>query len=243
MRSATPSLARATGPRPGTSCSTAAAGWRRTCRCLRCSGAGRAGRCGSGGARRGRARRGRRSGRVHSCAAAGEDPAGIADGAADVLVAVAGLRGAPTRWSEVVELGERAGRIGRGGRGVNGPAAVALRRAARGLLAHHRADGGDDGAGMVVLAIALAELLVEIGRWQQARGRPHQAAAARAGGRPARPAQPERASPRPSARARPRARSATTCPPRDDHSARALTRVGRAYANDRRRGRPRDDHA
>jgi len=32
---------------------------------------------------------------------------------------------------------------------------------------------------MVVLAIALADLLVEIGRWQQARGRPHQAAAAR----------------------------------------------------------------
>ena len=62
---------------------------------------------------------------------------------------------------------------------MNGPAAVALRRAARGLLAHRRADGGDDGAGMVVLAIALAELLVEIGRWQQAQGRPHQAAAAR----------------------------------------------------------------
>ncbi len=109
----------------------------------------------------------------------GEDAAGIADGAADVLVAVGGVRGAPTRWGEVVELGERAGRIARGGRGVNGPAAVALRRAARGLLAHHRADGGDDGAGMAVLAIALAELLVAIGRWQQARGRPHQAAAAR----------------------------------------------------------------
>ena len=101
------------------------------------------------------------------------------DGAADVLVAVDGLRGAPRQWGEVVELGERVGRIARGGRGVIGPAAVALRRAARGLLADRRADGGDDGAGMVVLAIAFAELLVEIGHWQQARGRPHQAAAAR----------------------------------------------------------------
>jgi len=66
-----------------------------------------------------------------------EDPAGVAGGVGDVLVAVAGRVGVPDGWVEAAELAERAGRVAGRGRVALGPLAADLRRAARGLLACH----------------------------------------------------------------------------------------------------------
>ena len=120
--------------------------------------------------------------RLHRPAPGGvdEDAAGIAHATGDVLVAVAGLAGAPAWWGEAAELAERAGRVAGRARFEYGPPSVDLRRAARGLLARGRVRGDDDAGAMIALAVALAALLVEIGRWHKSRQRPHQAAAARA---------------------------------------------------------------
>ena len=106
------------------------------------------------------------------------DLAGIAHSTSDVLVAVAGLAGAPAWWGEAAELVERAGRAAGRARFEYGPVSSDLRRAARSLLARGRVGGDDDAGAMIALAVALAALLVEIGRWHKTRHRPHQAAAA-----------------------------------------------------------------
>jgi len=113
-----------------------------------------------------------------------EDPAGVAGGVGDVLVAVAGRVGVPDGWVEAAELAERAGRVAGRGRVALGPLAADLRRAARGLLAPRRRGGGaNDEAAMLALAVSLTALLVEIARWHQDQRRPHQAAAADAAAR------------------------------------------------------------
>jgi hypothetical protein len=57
-----------------------------------------------------------------------EDPAGVAGGVGDVLVAVAGRVGVPDGWVEAAELAERAGRVAGRGRVALGPLAADLRR-------------------------------------------------------------------------------------------------------------------
>ncbi len=109
---------------------------------------------------------------------AGEDPAGIAYSAGDVAAAVAGLSGAPAWWAEAADLVARAGRVADRTLVEHGPCSLDLRRAARGLLAGRRVVGDEDTSGMLALTVALAALLVELGRWQRRRNRPHQAAAA-----------------------------------------------------------------
>ena len=150
----------------------------------RCSSAGGMDRRRWAGVRRGWERRGRCSGarvRLRRPGTGGQAriPPESRYGAGDVVVAVAGLDGAPRWWGETAELGERAGRIG-GAQVEYGPVSLDLRRAARGLLAHHGSAAADDAAGMLALAVALAALLVEIGRWRKAQHRPHQAVAAHA---------------------------------------------------------------
>jgi hypothetical protein len=106
-----------------------------------------------------------------------EDGDGIAAATGDVLVALAaGERGAP--WGMAAQRFDRTTRSPRAGP-FPGPAAVALRRLARRLLTTP-GRAGRAATGGVALAVALAGLMTEIAAWQQAHGRPHQAAAARA---------------------------------------------------------------
>ena len=114
--------------------------------------------------------------------AGGESPAAIAHAAGDMLTVIAGLPDTSGSLIAAAELGERAGHLShftRSGDAPDGSAAVALQRAARGLLRRSGIFPGEDSPGLVALTVALAALLVEISRWQQAQHRPHQAAAAR----------------------------------------------------------------
>jgi len=108
-----------------------------------------------------------------------EDPEGV-DGivhaAGDVLAAMAATTGGP--WRKAAERFDRAARTPGGTRAVVEPVGGDLRRLARRLL---RARGvrAQDAAGAAALAVAMVTLVREIAAWQDGRGRPHQAGAAR----------------------------------------------------------------
>ena len=113
--------------------------------------------------------------------AGGEDGDGIASATADLLTALAagrGIRGWGERWGTAADRFDRAARAPGGHPPEPGPVAGDLRVLARRLLTA-RGNAGRDAVGGVALAVALAALVAEIAAWQAARGRDHQAAAAR----------------------------------------------------------------
>jgi hypothetical protein len=112
--------------------------------------------------------------------AGGEDGDGIASATADLLTALAdrGSDGWGERWGTAADQFDRAARAPGGHPPELGPVAGQLRVLARSLLTA-RGRGGRGAVGGVALAVALAALVAEIAAWQAARGRDHQAAAAR----------------------------------------------------------------
>ena len=130
--------------------------------------------------------------------AGSEDGDGIGAATADLLTALAAGRGSwqgwGERWGTAADRFDRAARAPGGHPPELGPVAGELRVLARSLLTA-RGRAGRGAVGGVALAVALAALVAEIAAWQAARGRDHQAAAARrtADGR-------HRARPRPPAR-------------------------------------------
>jgi len=112
--------------------------------------------------------------------AGGEDGDGIAAATADLLTALADQRpgGSGERWGMAADRFDRAARTPGGHPPEPGPAAGQLRVLARSLLTA-QGRGGRSTVGGVALAVALAALVAEIAAWQAARGRDHQAAAAR----------------------------------------------------------------
>ncbi|MDT0353848.1 relaxase/mobilization nuclease domain-containing protein [Pseudonocardia charpentierae] len=111
-----------------------------------------------------------------------EDGDGIIAATADLLIALAGNRrgGWGDRWGTAADRFDRAARTPGGHPPEPGPVAGELRVLARSLLtAPSRAGRGRGAVGGVALAVALAALVAEIAAWQTARGRDHQAAAAR----------------------------------------------------------------
>ena len=111
----------------------------------------------------------------------GEDGDGIAAATADLLTALAAGRGAAgwgERWGTAADRFDRAARAPSGHPSDPGPVAGQIRLLAHGLLTA-RGRAGREAVGGVALAVALAALVAEIAAWQAARGRDHQAAAAR----------------------------------------------------------------
>ena len=82
------------------------------------------------------------------------------------------------RWGTAADRFDRAARAPGGHPPEPGPVAGELRVLARSLLTA-RGRAGRGAVGGVALAVALAALVAEIAAWQAARGRDHQAAAAR----------------------------------------------------------------
>ena len=87
-------------------------------------------------------------------------------------------RGWGERWGTAADRFDRAARAPGGHPPELGPVAGELRVLARSLLTA-RGRAGRGAVGGVALAVALAALVAEIAAWQAARGRDHQAAAAR----------------------------------------------------------------
>ena len=112
--------------------------------------------------------------------AGSEDGDGIAAATADLLTALADPApgGWGERWGTAADRFDRAARAPGGHAPEPGPVAGELRVLARRLLTA-RGRAGRDAVGGVALAVALAALVAEIAAWQAARGRDHQAAAAR----------------------------------------------------------------
>ena len=113
--------------------------------------------------------------------AGGEDGDGIGAATADLLTAlppVADAGGWGERWGTAADRFDRAARAPGGHPSEPGPVAGELRLLARSLLTA-RGRAGRGAVGGVALAVALAALVAEIAAWQAARGRDHQAAAAR----------------------------------------------------------------
>ena len=88
------------------------------------------------------------------------------------------LGGWGERWGTAADRFDRAARAPGGHPPELGPVAGELRVLARSLLTA-RGRAGRGAVGGVALAVALAALVAEIAAWQAARGRDHQAAAAR----------------------------------------------------------------
>ncbi len=109
-----------------------------------------------------------------------ENGDGIAAATADLLTALAdpARAGWGKRWGTAADRFDRAARVPGGQESELGPVAGELRVLARALLTA-RGRGGRDAVGGVALAVAVAALVAEISAWQAARGRDHQAAAAR----------------------------------------------------------------
>lgn len=115
-----------------------------------------------------------------------EDGDGIGAATADLLTALAtdratgrrGTEGWGARWGTAADRFDRAARTPAGREPELGPAAGELRVLARALLTV-RGRAGRGAVGGVALAVAVAALVAEIAAWQAARGRDHQAAAAR----------------------------------------------------------------
>ena len=115
---------------------------------------------------------------------------GIGAATADLLTALAARRGVEgqgdegqgngwgERWGTAADRFDRAARAPGARAPELGPAAGELRVLARRLLTA-RGSGGRGAVGGVALAVALAALVAELAAWQAARGRDHQAAAAR----------------------------------------------------------------
>jgi hypothetical protein len=113
--------------------------------------------------------------------AGNEDGDGIAAATADLLTALAAGRGAEPwgeQWGTAADRFDRAARAPGGHPSDPGRVARELRLLARRLLTT-RGRGARGAVGGVALAVALAALVTEIAAWQAARGRNHQAAAAR----------------------------------------------------------------
>ena len=136
--------------------------------------------------------------------AGGEDGDGIASATADLLTALADHRlgGWGERWGTAADRFDRAARAPGGHPPEPGPMAGQLRVLARGLLTA-RGRAGRGAVGGVALAVALAALVAELAAWQAARGRDHQAAAARRSAR----TRPSSSSSRPPAAPRAAARA------------------------------------
>jgi hypothetical protein len=109
-----------------------------------------------------------------------EDPAQVAHGLADVLIALRGWPGSGPELGAAAELFDRAARPPRGHAGRSGASTLGLRRAARQLIRQRRVANGSETDGMTALAVALVALVREIAAWQSERGRPHQSTAANA---------------------------------------------------------------
>ncbi|WP_219414202.1 relaxase/mobilization nuclease domain-containing protein [Pseudonocardia nigra] len=114
---------------------------------------------------------------------AGDGRDGIEDvvhATGDVVTAVRGLSLNGRDLGQAADLFDRAARTSRGVASPPSAAGGELRRVARRLIRHRRLATGDEVAGGVALAVALAALMQEIAAWQRERGRVHQAAAAEA---------------------------------------------------------------
>jgi hypothetical protein len=109
-----------------------------------------------------------------------ENGDGIGAATADLLTALAdhGPSGWGKRWRTAADRFDRAARAPGGHPLELGPVAGELRVLARGLLTA-RGRAGRGAVGGVALAVAVAALVAELAAWQAARGRDHQAAAAR----------------------------------------------------------------
>src|SRR6185436_10281511 len=109
-----------------------------------------------------------------------ENGDGIGAATADLLTALAdhGPGGWGARWGTAADRFDRAARAPGGRPPELGPAAGELRVLARQLLTA-RGRAGRGAVGGVALAVAVAALVAELAAWQAARGRDHQAAAAR----------------------------------------------------------------
>jgi hypothetical protein len=115
--------------------------------------------------------------------AGSENGDGIASATGDLLTALAagrGVEGWGEGWGTPADRFDRAARAPGGHSPELDPVAGKLRVLARRLLTA-RGRAGHDAVGGVALAVALTALVAESAAWQAARGRDHQAAAARPG--------------------------------------------------------------
>lgn len=100
----------------------------------------------------------------------------VVHAAADVLTALSGWDRSPLS-ADAATAYDRAARTP-GHRDLEGDGGRDLRRVARGLVRYQRQIRGDDLSTVVALAVAVAALVQEVGRWHRRADRSHQAAAA-----------------------------------------------------------------